>query len=196
MQFLFMRTMYWSDIMFLEQDYLLIMLKTEPARRRQQRLPAVGRRRRGQGAQDWAQQRARPRRFLALKEKDFGKIRAVRADIGEFRVGKRLPREDEDSAPPSDEAVAGQAVDERPDRLFARAVVEVVLLRNQQQFHTHAADRQRAEGQQIRLEQRQVFLRNDERGERVVARDAEPPQHPLSARRIGRLGAAREEHRV
>ena len=29
LQFLFMRTMYWSDIMFLEQDYLLIMLKTE-----------------------------------------------------------------------------------------------------------------------------------------------------------------------
>ena len=29
LQFLFMRTMCWSDIMFLEQDYLLIMLKTE-----------------------------------------------------------------------------------------------------------------------------------------------------------------------
>ena len=27
LQFLFMRTMCWSDIMFLEQDYLLIMLK-------------------------------------------------------------------------------------------------------------------------------------------------------------------------
>ena len=29
LQFLFMRTMCWSDIMFLEKDYLLIMLKTE-----------------------------------------------------------------------------------------------------------------------------------------------------------------------